>query len=92
MKRSGHQSQTHTGKGDEGDSRVSNPPSRDKHQRFSRHDDGGDIDAMSEDSFPASDPPSTSGTTSGGPKEKRPTVDELLKRQKSGGERKRETG
>jgi hypothetical protein len=52
---------------------VSNPPANDKHQRFSdhqpaehRHDDH-DVDVMSEDSFPASDPPSIGSTRTGRP-------------------------
>jgi hypothetical protein len=52
---------------------VSNPPTNDKHQRFSEHkpeeqrQDEQDVDAMSEDSFPASDPPSISTTRTGRP-------------------------
>ena len=50
---------------------VSNPPAADKHQKFSNHrpqDErpDNDIDAMSEDSFPASDPPSTGGSAQAG--------------------------
>jgi hypothetical protein len=52
---------------------VSNPPSHDKHQRISEHkpeeqrDDNRDVDAMSEDSFPASDPPSIGPARTGRP-------------------------
>jgi len=67
----------------EDENRVANPPSHDDHQRFSHHKEGRDVDAMSEDSFPASDPPSTSGATPGAPDD-RPSVDELLKRQNAG--------
>jgi len=72
--------------------RISNPPTQDEHQRFSDHKDESDVDAMSQDSFPASDPPSTSGSTSGAPKEKRPSVDELLRRQKAQHKQVSETG
>jgi len=52
---------------------VSNPPANDKHQRFSDHQpvdhrhDGRDVDATSEDSFPASDPPSIGASRTGRP-------------------------
>jgi hypothetical protein len=54
-------------------SQVSNPPTNDKHQRFSEHQpeeqrkDDLDVDAMSEDSFPASDPPSIGSARTGRP-------------------------
>ena len=46
---------------------VTNPPAKEKHQRYSRYagEPHEDVDAMSEDSFPASDPPSYSGSTAG---------------------------
>ena len=46
---------------------VTNPPLKEKYQRHSKYagDRDEDVDAMSEDSFPASDPPSYSGSTSG---------------------------
>jgi hypothetical protein len=51
---------------------VANPPNTEKHQRYSEHspkqktDEDADVDAMSEDSFPASDPPSTSAPARAG--------------------------
>jgi len=75
---------TDTGRGKADDeNRVANPPTRHEHQRFSDHQEDNDVDAMSQDSFPASDPPSTGGATPGAPTEKRPSVDELIKRQKT---------
>ena len=56
--------------------RVANPPpASSKHERLSEYTDKQgrktrerEIDSMSEDSFPASDPPSFTGTRSGWPK------------------------
>jgi hypothetical protein len=56
----------HGGKNDE--NRIANPPLKDEHQRYSKHSGQDDVDAQAEDSFPASDPPSYGGTTSGRPK------------------------
>jgi hypothetical protein len=67
---------------------VSNPPANDKHQRFSDHQpdeqrqDDYDVDAMSEDSFPASDPPSIGSVRTGRPErqqEKRQRQQKLKK-------------
>ena len=52
---------------------VTNPPSSDKHERLSRYGRHGpgsaatDVEAMSEDSFPASDPPPFTATHAGRP-------------------------
>ncbi len=53
-------------------SQVANPPPNEKHQRYSEHgrpEDApdNDVEAMSEDSFPASDPPSYSSARAGRP-------------------------
>ena len=50
---------------------ISNPPANEKHQRYSDHEKAkakpdDNVDAMSEDSFPASDPPSTSAPARAG--------------------------
>ncbi|HEX9462129.1 MAG TPA: hypothetical protein VGB82_05980 [Alphaproteobacteria bacterium] len=61
---------------------VANPPVKEKHQRFSRYagEPDKDVDAIAEDSFPASDPPSYSGSTSGTPDEKRSAAPKPPKR------------
>ena len=53
-------------------SRIANPPSDPRHERLSEHpaadETDDDVEAMSQDSFPTSDPPSFSGVTrTGGP-------------------------
>jgi len=68
--------------------RVANPPpASSKHERLSRYTDKQgrktperEIDAMSEDSFPASDPPSFTGTHSGRPKPDKETAPKIRRR------------
>jgi len=68
--------------------RVANPPpASSKHERLSKYTDKHgrktrerEIDSMSEDSFPASDPPSFTGTQTGRPKPEKDAAPKIRRR------------
>lgn len=68
--------------------RVANPPpASSKHERLSEYTDKQgrktrerEIDAMAEDSFPASDPPSFSGARAGRPKPENDSAPKIRRR------------